>query len=418
MKIAFVTSTAAWQQNQQACLFNTIQARELTALGHPTEVFVAGLGGPTIAEKALKPLKNFNTRPEEYVWDSVKVHAVKRIFPPPHMIWKYWSRLPHAVARAHSLVYTAPLAERIDRFRPDFILAHGGLVHGLNVARLAGRYGVPFGFIEQDPIEHDPSSAIGKFYSRKLGASKVSFHVGYKWVRYMRDHLGIKQTRVAPNGAVFPTAAQRAMPRPEKWAGMKVLLMVGNMREGRKGHALAISAVGALKRRGMAKNLKFLIVGNPPPELTAAVAAQDVADIVEFIPPMPVQQIQQYMVWADLFVMPSWQEACALVYFEAMGGETPVIMTWDCGVAALIRDRVHGWVIQPQSQPALEEAIIEAITKADLPAMGRAGRQLVEARFTWRDTARAIIAGIQGAPSPIPEPDLPPAWLAINGGRC
>ena len=404
---------APWPGNRTSCLFNAVQARELTKLGHRTDLFIAALGGPTWLERFKPSLARVNARPDEYFYDGVHCHAVKRImFHPTALRHTIAERRPAWAGRSVALRYGDALAHRLERFQPDFLLAHNGLSMAPMMAMLSRRLGVPFGIIEQDPIEYPRNSPIGRYYRAAVGQAKVAFHVGYKWVKHMREEMGLTQTRQAPNGAVLATPEQRQTPRPERWRGKKLVLMVASMRDRRKGHQEAVRALGDLKATIVGRDVLLLVVGNPPEELVKLAAELGITDHIEFIPPMTVQEVQQYMVWSDIFLMPSWGEACALVYFEAMAAETPVIMTWDCGVAFLIEPGKHGWVLPPKDHAALVSALTEALTTANLTTMGRAGRAHVESRYTWEQSAQTLLAGIRGEPDPHPDPVVPAHWLA------
>ena len=89
-----------------------------------------------------------------------------------------------------------------------------------------------------------------------------------------------------------------------------------------------------------------------------------------------------------------------------MNAETPPIMTQDCGLTYMVEQGVNGWVVPPKDHAALVKVLREALTGADLKAMGRRGRQAAESRFTWTNNASLVIAGLRGDPDTTPP--LPP----------
>jgi glycosyltransferase involved in cell wall biosynthesis len=112
----------------------------------------------------------------------------------------------------------------------------------------------------------------------------------------------------------------------------------------------------------------------------------------------------QWMVWADLFAMPSRLEAFGLVYVEAMAAGTPVLMSTDCGLAPQLRlasseptVMQHGWGVVPDCAATIENALQEALRDRErLAAMGHAARAFVLPRFTWRENAMQLLAALGG----------------------
>ena len=97
------------------------------------------------------------------------------------------------------------------------------------------------------------------------------------------------------------------------------------------------------------------------------------------------------MARADLFVLPSWDEAFGLVYTEAMAQGTPVVACRGEGAADFVEDGVTGFLVPPRDPAALAQVIGRVL---DDPAaahrMGEAGRAAVTG-LTWaRNAARQI----------------------------
>lgn len=411
MRIALCSFAAPWPGNSLAGVYNPAQAAALTALGHPTELFIPSPAAPRWVERVVPRVAKLNARPAEYEYAGVRCHALKAPMPHPSFLRnRVGERWPALCARTVRLAVGDALVAQLRRFRPDFLLAHAAILMGVTATAVARELGIPYGFIEHDPIDYPPDSPGGRFYTSVTRGARVVFEVGHPWVRHLREQLGVRQARVAPNGTVAATDRQRRTPRPAAWAGRRVLLIVGGFIP-RKAHAETIRAVAEVVRAGVAPDVLLVVVGEPPAELRQLVAELGMSDRVQFVGFMSQQDVQQYMVWADLFVLPSWWESFGLVYAEALAAETPVVMTWDCGMAYQIAPGAHGWVIRPRDQAALVAALTEALTSADLAAMGRAGRAMVERRLSWRQNAEALVAGIRGDPDPNPMPAVPAEWL-------
>ena len=96
---------------------------------------------------------------------------------------------------------------------------------------------------------------------------------------------------------------------------------------------------------------------------------------------------------ADVFVMPTRQEAFGLVFQEAAAAGLPRIGTHTHAVPEMIADRTSGLLVGPGDRPALVEALRVMLTSPELRnRMGRAARQQVlrdahpdeyRRRLTW-----------------------------------
>jgi len=86
---------------------------------------------------------------------------------------------------------------------------------------------------------------------------------------------------------------------------------------------------------------------------------------------------------ADVVVLPSRREALPVVVLEAFALRKPVIATNVGGTPTLVIDGETGWLVPPDDPHSLAEAMIAAAhDPAERDRRGRAGRRIVEARFT------------------------------------
>lgn len=132
------------------------------------------------------------------------------------------------------------------------------------------------------------------------------------------------------------------------------LLFVGKLRK-YKGIEYLIHSVAQL-------NVTLTIVGNGEEELSLKNLADklDISDRVLFVNNVDNSQLQEYYRLADLFVLPSINEAEAfgVVQLEAMAHGLPVINTQlDSGVPYVSLNNLTGITVQPRNISALTEAI-------------------------------------------------------------
>jgi starch synthase len=116
---------------------------------------------------------------------------------------------------------------------------------------------------------------------------------------------------------------------------------------------------------------------------------------------LPHDELIQLMTNATVFVCPSTYEPLGIVNLEAMACETPVVATDTGGIPEVVEDGVTGFLVPFEAADRtgtprdpegfarrLAERVNELIADPELGRrMGRAGRQRVVDRFSWRAVA-------------------------------
>lgn len=91
----------------------------------------------------------------------------------------------------------------------------------------------------------------------------------------------------------------------------------------------------------------------------------------------------------DVFVLPSPHEAMPYTVLEAMASEKPVVAIEGTGAQDAVQQGKTGLLVPPRDPEALAAAVIAMLRdKARAQAMGLAGREVVESRFTLAQMAR------------------------------
>jgi len=108
----------------------------------------------------------------------------------------------------------------------------------------------------------------------------------------------------------------------------------------------------------------------------------------------PHEQLPQALNAADVLVLPSVAEAFGLALVEAMACGLPVIACASHGPAEIVRDGESGWLVPPDDEPALEQALVEAASRSD-ERRRRGQHAAVDAsrRYGWAAIA-AQVAGV------------------------
>jgi alpha-maltose-1-phosphate synthase len=103
---------------------------------------------------------------------------------------------------------------------------------------------------------------------------------------------------------------------------------------------------------------------------------------------VPVPVVTQLYSHCAAFCCPSVYEPFGLINLEAMGCEAPVVASAVGGILEVVEDGKTGVLVEPARPEALAAAIRGLLDDpARGRAMGRAGRQRVEALFSWQSVA-------------------------------
>ena len=387
-RIALITQSAPWERNPLHGSYNWQQAAAVKRNGGEMELFVPVTSAPRVVQRFSARLRAVNARPDDYEYQGVRIHAFKGYTPHPAFArWKLSSWMPGLLGKWYATLEPR-IAQAIKPFRPDVVLVHDGLLMGDLAQRVGQRVGVPYAIIEHETIDFDPATRRGRYYRQITDSAKAIFIAHEASLAQLRDKLGLSQAKLLLNGSVTATPQQLATARPAKWEGKKVVLSVGAF-DPAKGH---VELIKAFAEAGIDNSILVIVGSGVMREaILATIDQADLKDRAEVLEPMPQEQLQQYMAWADLFALPSRWESFGLVFTEAMGAQTPVICTSQCGIASHLTPGVHGWIVPPGDHGALVGALREALTSADLETMGRVGRQLVQEKFSWDNNARQLL---------------------------
>jgi UDP-glucose:(heptosyl)LPS alpha-1,3-glucosyltransferase len=194
-----------------------------------------------------------------------------------------------------------------------------------------------------------------------------------------------EQIRVVYNGVPAPRFDPEARRRLREQTGLAdrdyVALFVGSGWR-RKGLAEAIGAVG--RTRGKT-HLVVLGRGNPrrcppAPRVHYLGAAQPVGD---------------WLAAADVFILPTWYDPFSNACLEALAAGLPVITTAANGVSEIMRDGVHGSVVDDPSDLAALADKIEFWRAAEQRRAAAVAARRLAAEVSMERNVRATLARFQ-----------------------
>ncbi|HEX7292026.1 MAG TPA: glycosyltransferase, partial [Conexibacter sp.] len=177
---------------------------------------------------------------------------------------------------------------------------------------------------------------------------------------------------------------------------LPTLVSVGHL-VARKRHADVIEALALLAPSH--PGLRYEIVGDGPERaaLQRLASARGIGDRVDFAGQLPPEAARARAAQADLFALPSVDEAFGVAYVEAMAAGVPAIGCEREDGPAEIAAAGAGLVQVPPRDPrALAEAIDRLLRDdAARAALGRDARATVERAFTWEICGRATVAAYE-----------------------
>ncbi len=396
MRIALLTFAVPWDDRPTNGLYNVAQARALSERGARTEIFSIAPRLPAWVSTLSNAAARQYRRPRLYTVEGVTVHTVRAPAAYPNSIrQRIGPHAPHWLSAAFAQAVRAPLRRELAKFRPDAVIMHGLLPW----ADAAIQYAIPrdasliaIEHSSDDVMRIRPGSRLHDFYRRRAAGLGSLLVVNSRMGNHLQQ-LDIPGVDEIINGVTIPTREPIIGPRTD---GTFRVLTAGAYHH-RKGHA------DLLRGFAMADlpNAVLRFVGRPPARLNAIINQLGIADRIELIDQLPQQALLNEMANADLFAMPSYNEAFGLVFMESLAAGTPVLLTSDSGAATHLQDRAHCWTVPPRDGPAVARALKAAFeagrqTRAN---MGAAGMALVREVFTWQRNAEHVLQAIRRAPA-------------------
>ncbi|HXH41308.1 MAG TPA: glycosyltransferase [Thermoanaerobaculia bacterium] len=339
--------------------------RALVARGHEVDVFTTNVDGEGDSDVPLGVRVNL---------DGVGVHY----FASPSA--GFFAHLQRRVYASRTL--RTALAGHLATY--DVLHLHSVFLLPTYVAaRIAERVHVPYivsprGMLVPDLI-HRKSRLVKNVWIRLverrtfLHSSAIHFTAQREWDEARRIPIPLPDPFIVPNGIDLPS--DTSTPRLAN-----TLLFLGRI-NWKKGLDRLLDAVKAVP------NVKVVIAGNDEEELTPKLRAQaernGISSRVAFRGPVSGVAKEELLRTATALVLPSLSENFGNVILEALAVRMPVIVTPEVGLASDVALAGAGLVTSGLPEP-LSVAINTLMSDSEARAvMGRRGRALVEARFTW-----------------------------------
>lgn len=213
----------------------------------------------------------------------------------------------------------------------------------------------------------------------------------YPDVKRIVDH---SQVRICPNGLPKPEAFPvREMDNSEPVR----ILFLSNLYKA-KGVYTLLDACNELKERGL--NYVCDIVGDTTRQINAQtlkeqIAARSLEDFIVYHGALYEAQKHHMLSQADIFTLPTHNEAFPLVVIEAMMHSLPVVASDIGGIADMVRDDVNGWTVKTADAKALADKLELLIKDAELrERMGEASGQIYNKEYTQEQFEKNLLEAI------------------------
>lgn len=322
-------------------------------------------------------------KPRAAVRDGVTAEYPRVLQPPRHLLFDRLGDLAYYTARRLPSVRSAG---------HDLVHAHQALPDGALAQRLAADLGVPFVITVHgaDVYQHlRMGGAVERRARQVLGAADAVIANSSVVARLLQDIVAPEKLAVALNGTTGLTTPVE--PASDFMPGKPLVFTAGRLIE-RKGTADLIAAIGELRRAG--RRVQLAIAGDGPLRRTLEerAAAEGVTDDVHFLGRLEHARVLAMMARAQLFALPSWDEAFGLVYTEAMAQSTPVLALQGGGPEDFIDHGVSGgWLVPARDPHSIADVIAWVLDNPDeAVAIGTAGRATA-LDLSWERNARVTL---------------------------
>ncbi len=261
------------------------------------------------------------------------------------------------------------------------------------------RHKVPY-YIESDGAFYQkdrfPKNIVKKYL---LCGAKAHFTTCEEHIRYLNS-IGIPKecinkyhfTSLAQSdilSAPLSTKEKENIKRTLNITEKRIILSVGQFIY-RKGYDVLLDSC-----RTIPNTIGVYIVGGTPTDEYLSFKKKYKLDNVHFVDFMPKEQLKQWYLAADCFVLPTREDVWGLVINEAMACALPVITTNRCIAGLeLIKDEINGYVIESENASQLSEKIINILQNDSLRIQMEINSLKTIADYTFEQMARDHLVAI------------------------
>ena len=178
-----------------------------------------------------------------------------------------------------------------------------------------------------------------------------------------------------------------------------MLAFVGRIQP-HKGPEVLIRAVAEMLKHTpvLRSKLKTIIMGGAsgngsqePERLRSLAQFLGVSDVIEFMPPVPHEELSDWYRASDLVCVPSYSESFGLVALEAQACGTPVVATAIGGLRTAVADGISGSLVDGHDPRAWSAVISRLLMEPERRLLLSMGAVEHASHFGWDATARGTL---------------------------
>jgi len=178
-----------------------------------------------------------------------------------------------------------------------------------------------------------------------------------------------------------------------------MLAFVGRIQP-HKGPEVLIRAVAEMLKHTpvLRSKLKTIIMGGAsgngsqePERLRSIAQFLGVSDVIEFMPPVPHEELSDWYRASDLVCVPSYSESFGLVALEAQACGTPVVATAIGGLRTAVADGISGSLVDGHDPRAWSAVISRLLMEPERRLILSMGAVEHASHFGWDATARGTL---------------------------
>lgn len=166
---------------------------------------------------------------------------------------------------------------------------------------------------------------------------------------------------VIPNGIDLESfenfSREKARAKLQIKMGEEVILFVGTLRP-IKGVKYLIQAMDIIAKQDAGIKLVLVGDGEERQALEELVKELDLEEDVKFIGKVPNEEVPEYMVGSDAFVLPSLSEGFPNVVLEAMASALPIVASKVGGLPEIVKDGENGFLVEPKNPGQIAEKVL------------------------------------------------------------
>jgi len=341
--------------------------------------------------------------PPEYQWGELKAYYPRWPFYPVNLLRPLLTANPAAILAPcwHSI--KGQLLSLVDRLRPDVVYAHHTQVNGYLAWRINRVTGLPYvitdhDFGEIESCRHHP--ARYRFFRPIVEGASSVIAVASRMEQLMAGLFPRAHALTVHNGADPPHQDAFLRQRPAELASRRILFCACAFYE-RKGIPLLVRAFARTAAAFPDAILRIAGDGETRPQIEKAIQETGIGSRVQLLGRLRHEDVLQEMIWADVFVLPGWDEPFATAFTEALSACCPIVYASDGGITDVAVSGKHGLAVEPRSEDSLVSALSSLLGDDALrQTMAKASHELFRDRLLWDYNAlrmRSIFAASANA---------------------